>query len=302
MKKIAIYLSILASVTFSACELNEYPEFNDADAFVAFTSERISVTEDAGVLKVPVRLTSLAAKTSTITFEIIEGTAVSDALQDDEVEGAVQGRDFELNGGSTTLSFDGENPVQDISFNIISHEGEFTGDRIFGIGITSGGSVNTGSTDTLYVTILDLDHPLSFILGEFNATATSYFNGTQAWTVTLSKDISDTKKVWITNLVAGGSSASTPVYGIVNDEKTEIKIPVGQTIATSPSYPTILLEGYYGPDGEVEIADGESITGLIDPNGTIHIQDEFGSHVYNASGTSAGWYNIFQADGVFTKK
>ncbi|GHT06662.1 hypothetical protein FACS189440_14890 [Bacteroidia bacterium] len=289
MKKIAIYLSILASVTFSACELNESPEFNDADAFVALAPEKTSVAENAGTFIVSVRLTSLAAKTSTIAFEIIDSTAV-------------QGRDFELNGGATTLTFDGSNPVQNIKFNIISHEGEFTGDRVFGIKITNGGSVNVGSKDVVYLTILDLDHPLSFILGEFTATATSYFNGTEAWTVTLSKDISDTKKVWITNLVAGGSSASTPVFGIVNDEKTEIKIPVGQTIATSSSYPTILLEGYYGPDGEVEISDGESITGLIDPNGTIHIQDEFGSHVYNASGASAGWYNIFQADGVFTKK
>jgi hypothetical protein len=289
MKKIAIYLSILASVTFSACELNDYPEFNDADAFVEFSSERTSVAENVGTLNVPVRLTSLAAKTSTITFEIIDSTAV-------------QGKDFELDGGATILTFDGSDPVKNIKFNIISHEGEFTGDLVFGIGITSGGSVSIGSTDTIYVTILDLDHPLSFILGEFNATATSYFNGTQAWTVTLAKDISDTKKVWITNLVAGGSSASTPVYGIVNDEKTEIKIPVGQTIATSSSYPTILLEGYYGPDGAVGIPNGESITGKIDPNGTIHIQDEFGSHVYNASGSSAGWYNIFEADGVFVKK
>ena len=37
-------------------------------------------------------------------------------------------------------------------------------------------------------------------------------------------------------------------------------------------------------------------------NGTITIQDWFGSHVYkDDAGTSAGWYNIFQA-GVVLKK
>ncbi|MDR2839661.1 MAG: hypothetical protein LBV75_00115, partial [Paludibacter sp.] len=191
---------------------------------------------------------------------------------------------------------------QNIKFNILPHTGEFTGDLVFSIKITNSGSVNAGSSILAYVTILDLDHPLSFILGEFNATATSYFNGSQSWAVTLSKDVTDTKKVWITNLVTGGSSASSPVYGIVNDEKTELKIPVGQVIALSSTY-DVFLEGYYGPDGEVGIPDGESITGKIDPNGTIHIQDEFGSHAYTKGTTSSdGWYNIFQANGVFIKK
>jgi hypothetical protein len=86
----------------------------------------------------------------------------------------------------------------------------------------------------------------------------------------------------------------------VNEEKTELKIPVKQTIAVSSSYPSILFEGFYGPDGATEIPDGGSVTGLIQ-DGKIVILDEIGSHVYNASNASAGWYNIFQADVVLTK-
>jgi hypothetical protein len=295
MKKIKFYIVFLASAAiFTACELNDYPEFDDANAFVAFTSERISVNEDTtanqskSTFQVPVRLTSLKAKNTTVTFEIMDGTAV-------------QGRDFELVGGATVLTFDGSTAVKNIDFKQMPHVGEYTGDRQFGIRITSSGSVKAGSIDTVYVAILDLDHPLAFILGSFTATATSYFNGSQSWTVTFAKDISDVTKVWITNLVAGGSSASTPVYGIVNAEKTEIKIPVGQTIAASTSY-DVFLKGFYGPDGEDAIEDGGSITGLIDPDGTIHIQDEFGSQVFTiGTTTSAGWYNIFQADGIFRK-
>jgi hypothetical protein len=289
MKKIVIYLSILASVTFTACELNEYPVFDDANAFVAFEKGSISVNEDAGSLKVPVHLTSLNAINTTVSFEIIDSTAI-------------QGIDFELEGGASILTFNGSSAVQNIAFKILPHEGIFTGDRVFGVKITSGGSVNTGTINIVNVTISDLDHPLAFILGDFTAKATSYFDGVIEWNVTLAKDISDINKVWITNLVAGGSTASSPVYGIVNDDKTELKIPVGQDIMVSGSY-NVLLKGYYGPDGEAGIPDGESITGLIDPNGTIHIQDEFGSQAFSkTTGASAGWYNIFMADGVFTKK
>ena len=290
MKKIGLYFSMIASIAFlGGCELNEYPQFDDADAFVAFEKEQIAVKENAGTLDVSVRLTSLNKQKSTITFEIIDSTAK-------------EGIDFDVNGGASVLTFDGTNPVQSIQLTIKPHTGVFTGDRLFGIKITNPGTVDAGNATTTWITINDLDHPLAFILGDFTATATSYFNGVQSWTVTLSKDVSDVKKVWITNFVVGGSSPDSPVYGTVNDEKTVIKIPVGQGIATSSTY-TVLLEGFYGPDGATDIPEGGFITGLIDPDGTIHIQDEYGSHVYNkGTTTSAGWYNIFAADAVFVKK
>lgn len=290
MNKIILYLTILASVAlFGACNLNETPEFNDADAFVAFDGTRFSAEETSGVLKVPVRLTSLGKMSTTVTYEVIDSTAIA-------------GRDYALSGGATVLNFDGKDPVQHIEIDILPHEGVFTGDRVFGIALKSAGELNLGGNDTVYVTILDLDHPLSAILGTYTAVGTSYFNGTESWTVTIEKDpAGDVNKVWITNLVSGGSSASTPLYGLVNEERTELKIPVGQTIAVSSSYPSILFEGFYGPDGATEIPDGGSVTGLIGED-KISIQDEIGSHVYDASGASAGWYNIFQADVVLTKK
>jgi len=289
MNKILLYLTILVSIVlFGACNLNESPEFNDADAFVAFGGTRFSAEETSGVLKVPVRLTSLSTLSTVVTFEVIDSTAVA-------------GRDFELSGGASVLNFDGNDPVQYIEFNILPHEGEFTGDRVFGIALKDAGDVNLGSNDTTYVTILDLDHPLSAILGTYTAVGTSYFNGTESWTVTITKDPEgDVSKVWITNLVAGGSSASTPLYGVVNEDKTELKIPVKQTIAVSSSYPSILFEGFYGPDGATEIPDGGSVTGLIE-EGKITILDEIGSLVYNASNEAIGWYNVFQADVVLTK-
>lgn len=291
MKKIIIYISFLVGTVlfFSSCELNDFPVFDDANAFVAFSSETMMVTEDAGTLEIPVRLTSLSGLSSAVSFDFIDSTAV-------------KGRDYNLKGGASVLNFEGNEAVKNIEVEIVNHSGVFTGDMKFGVRITSPGNVNAGSVDTMWVTIADIDHPLAFILGEFNATATSYFNGAEVWTVTLAKDVSDVNKVWITNMVSGGSTSTSPIYGMVNSEKTEIKIPVGQVTRESSSY-DVLLEGYYGPDGETKIEDGGSITGLIDPNGTIHIQDEFGSQAFTKGTTSsAGWYNIYQADGVFVKK
>jgi len=291
MKKIALYLSCLVVVAyFVACNLNESPKFDDADAFVAFGSASYSVSEDSSSFKIPVRLTSLGKKTSAVTFQVFDVSAVA-------------GKDYQLSGGASVINFDGSDPVQYINLDIIGHPGVFTGDLKFGIALSGASNgINLGSNDTTYVTILDLDHPLAAILGDYTAVGTSYFNGTQSWAVTLAKDPgNDVTKVWITNLVAGGSSASTPLYGIVNADKTEIKIPVGQTVATSTSYPSIIFEGFYGPDGDEDIPTGGSVTCIIG-KGTIAIQDEFGSDVYDAAGVSQGWYNIFHADVVLTKK
>ena len=120
MKKIKLYLSILISLAFfSACDqLNDYPEFDDANAFVAFTSERISVKEDADSVLVPIRLTSLAAKSTTVTYEIIDGTAL-------------KGREYDVPAGASVLSFDGSKAVMSIKIDILPQIGTFTGDRTF---------------------------------------------------------------------------------------------------------------------------------------------------------------------------
>jgi hypothetical protein len=153
------------------------------------------------------------------------------------------------------------------------------------------------------VTITDDEHPLLFILGTMQAAGESYYNGPETWNMTFAKDEKDISKIWISNLVNGGSSASTPVYGVVNEEKTEIRIPVNQVIAVSSTYALIRLEGFLGPDGDEDIPDGGYITGAIAEDGTITLADWIASSVYfdaNAS-SFAGYYNVFLS-GVTIKK
>ena len=290
--KLTYGLIAAAVLTLASCAKNELPSFNDDDAFVAIQTKTASVAENAGkAIEIPVLLTSLSGISGSVDF----------VIEADPVHGAVEGVNYKLGNSSKTLSFTKDAPSQNIIIEPIDNE-TFGGDVKFTITLSNAQGVKLGANKTCVVTIEDNEHPLSFILGTMTAVGPSYFNGEEEWTVVFSKDDTDLNKVWITNFVNGGSSASSPVYGIVNDEKTEIHIPVGQEIAVSSSYPHILLEGFYGAEGEEDIPTGGYITGIIDANGTITIQDWFGSHVYkDDAGTSAGWYNIFQA-GVVLKK
>ncbi|MEA4916236.1 Calx-beta domain-containing protein [Proteiniphilum sp.] len=293
MKKIILYLTVLASVVyFSACNVNDYPEFDDADAFVAFSAERLTVNENAGKVRIPVRLTSLEGKSSTVTFELKDSTALS-------------GRDFALSGGASVLTFDGTNPVQYIELDILGHLGEFTGDRLFGITIKNATNVNIGSKKTIYVNIADTDHPLSAILGMYSASAIHTFNGSAlAWdNVEIAKDETDVTKVWIQGniLGTGGAGAGSKVYGVVNAEKTEISVPVHQSVVNS-SY-----NAYFdGVDADDNIMDtGAKVIFNIKTGDKTTIELKENSVAILAydktSGAYAGYYVVAQSV-VYTKK
>ncbi len=286
MNKIIVYITVLAGILLlGACNLNEYPKFDDADAFVAFYGTRFSVNEfevdknnDTIIptLRVPVRLTSLSGLPSTVGFEVIDGTAVA-------------GRDFALKGGASVLNFDGNDPVRYIEIDVIPHIGEFTGDLVFDIALTSSGSVNMGGNDTVSVTIMDKDHPLSAILGSYTGSGDdAWGGGVYSWSdVVFEKDESDITKIWIVNVFSGYPSV-VKVYGVVNEDMTEISVPVTQDVGT--------LYGYTGRFAAAEIPyallpDGEKLIFSID-GGTVALTQPYqvGIQAIKADGTSAGWF------------
>lgn len=291
MKIFKLALGMAAGLLLASCNINELPEYDDSNAFVAFTSSAVNVGEEEGSKQVEVLLTSIGGIETTVNFEVAPA----------ETAGAVEGKHYTIEG-SKSLTFKKDAPTQKITLNIIDND-TFDGDVKFTIKLLDPEGVQLGASKTCSVTIEDDEHPLLFILGTLSAKGPSYFNGDTEWEVRIAKDDSDLSKVWIYNLVPGGSSSSSPVYGIVNDEKTEIRIPVGQEVAVSSSYPHILLNGYYGEEGDEKIPTGGYITGEIAEDGTITLQDWFGSQVFSddAASNSLGWYNMMQA-GVTLKK
>ena len=291
MKIFKLALGMAAGLLLASCNINELPEYDDSNAFVAFTSSSVNVGEEEGSKQVEVLLTSIGGIETTVNFEVAPA----------ETAGAVEGKHYTIEG-SKSLTFKKDAPTQKITLNIIDND-TFDGDVKFTIKLLDPEGVQLGASKTCSVTIEDDEHPLLFILGTLSAKGVSDFNGDTEWEVRIAKDDSDLSKVWIYGLVPGGSSSSSPVYGIVNDEKTEIRIPIGQEVAVSSSYPHILLNGYYGEEGDEKIPTGGYLTGTIAEDGTITLQDWFGSQVFSddAASNSLGWYNLMQA-GVTLKK
>lgn len=295
-KNTTIVLAALAAVALASCN-NDQPEFNDKDAFVSFTDTKASVDENKATLEIPVQLSSLKGKEGSVDFEI---TA-------DKTAPAVEGTNYTVANATRTLTFTKESNVQNIKLNIVDLAGTFTGDLRLNIKLKNAQGVNLGAESSFDVTIVDLDHPLAFMLGTFSASGTSQYNGAETWTVKIAKDDKDVNKVWITNMVLGGSSAAYPIYGTVNEEKTEIRIPAYQVMMKSSSYPGILFT-ILDSEGENIVEDYMLGKITTDANGKAIISftdNFFGTAVFDSATPSEesilGFQNLYQPGVVFKK-
>lgn len=285
------YLSIAAlAVAAASCNSNELPEFTDGDAFVSFASATASVDEQKTIdIVIGCASTSGITTTATIAVEAAEGSKVD----------AVEGVDFEI-VGSKTLQFDAQNRTASLKVKAL-YDGKFTGDKNFKLVIAESGS-NVGYERTCLVTIGDIDHPLSPILGTYAASAVTYYQGPMAWDITIEKDKDDLQKVWIKGfepyLSANGYLGN--IFGVVNDDMTEIAIPSGQAWG----YRETALVGITHPDPDdadaMIMKDGDNIIIKVNDGGAnLTIVQSYG---IRETATSGGWYNIVYGDLTITKK
>lgn len=268
------YLSFLlaGAVALASCDKNEPNVFDDKDAFVAFDAVSVTYAEDyskdGATFKIPVTLASVKGLEETVKFEV----------SSPEEKGAVEGVNYELLSTTGVLSFNAENRTQYIEFKTKT-DGEYTGDLKFIVKLLPSETLPVGSESECTVTISDIDHPLTFILGDFTASGTDYWDGPASWTITIHKDATDDHKVWIDNLFnnPGWIDPRCRFYGVVNDEKTTITIPFGQEAEYkySNGMPLILLgldNDLYGHDtGSVDVS--ISVDGA---NVSLDFGDEYG--------------------------
>ena len=220
------YLSFLlaGAVALASCDKNEPNVFDDKDAFVAFDAVSVTYAEDyskdGATFKIPVTLASVKGLEETVKFEVVTP----------EQKAAVAGVNFELLTTTGVLSFDAENRTQYIEFKTMT-DGEYTGDLEFSVKLLPSETLPVGSESECTVTISDIDHPLTFMLGAYSATGVHFVKETSlAWTMTIYKDSEDDHKVWIDNIFAndGWAAEDTRYYGIVSDDNTTLNIPFGQ--------------------------------------------------------------------------
>ena len=264
MKKIIhLFIIVLMGSMVASCHLNEMPTFDDKDVFAGFRSNSTNATEDCGTLLIPVNVTSLNGAATTVTYEFVNGSAK-------------QGVDFEDASGTGTLSFGVGEFSKNITVKIINHPGVFTGDLKFSVRLKSAGDVKMGANNTISVTINDLDHPLSAILGSYSCKTGDAWGGDNEWTMTFMKDASDVSKVWIYNIFAldDWADMDTIFYGIVDEDMTTITIPLGQESEYKyrNGNPITLL----GFDGESGYDEGNMVVSIKDGGKTLVWDPIFG--------------------------
>lgn len=284
MRKILSLLTISLLVFFTACDLNTAPEFDDNDAFVAFDNAAMSIEEDKGTLKIPVTLASIKGLTASIDFELVDSTAKL-------------GENYNLVNETTTLTFDAQNRTQFIEISIVDIPGVFTGDLRFVVKLSEDGTVKPSVENTCTVTIQDLDHPLALILGTYKVAAETYFDGAKEWEMEILKDEDDVSVVWFKNIVGAGTGPG--IYGIVNEEKTEISLPLGQIHqknTTGTGDGNIYL---YGMTADVDITDEGNLIIKIQEDGAKLYVEELGPAL-NAGGTNS-YFQLVYPDYYCTK-
>ena len=194
----ALMGAALVAAAASCSKLNEAPVFDEADSFVAFDKSTYIVDEDCVSLTIPVSIAAYSPVKTNVSYTIL----------DESLEGgkytAKKGVNFSDENPDGVLIYDGESFTQNIVIDIVNIEGEYTGDLTFGIKLESASGLNIGNESVVKVTISDLDHPLSSILGSYTAQGKTYSGGDQtAYTLTLSKDPEDLSTVHIDYITYG---------------------------------------------------------------------------------------------------
>ena len=226
MKNILKYIAgAVAVASLAGCNLNPLPTFDESESFVAFDKSAVSVNEDAGTVTLPLTIASIDPAKSNVSYELVDGTAK-------------EGVNYESGDESAVVVFDGESRTGAIVVNIKNVAG-YTGDLSFTVKLVSATGLKLGASSACTVTINDLDHPLSAILGEYTATAHDYFDDVDvSWTVTLMKDPDYVNVVWVDGFTASFAgtypSADYRIYGnVVKDEDGNISgitFPCGQSL------------------------------------------------------------------------
>lgn len=216
--------------------------------FVYFQNASMSVYEDAGEITIPVYAN--AETDFTLTFTTIDGVK-EDPTTGLIVPNGTKGVDYEIvDNEAAILRFPQGTTQQDIKVKIIDFSGTLTGNKDFTIQIQSAGNeVSLGGYSSMKVTIIDNDHPLKSVFGEYTATDADG----QSWTMTLAEDPKSYTSLFIDGIVpyvAGhwvGKNQRHYVEAPVNASDLKISVPLGYTLPDSLDGHDAVLYGYTPP-------------------------------------------------------
>ncbi|MBR3075642.1 MAG: hypothetical protein IKH11_07835 [Bacteroidales bacterium] len=191
MKKLYIIAAVLPALAGVSC--NRLVEYTDIP-FVYFPNPTVSIYEDAGIIDIPVKASSDVE--FTLTFETVDGEK-TDPATGVKVPNGQRGVDYDIvDNDAALVRFASGETEKSIQVKITDFPGVLTGNKDFTIKmVSSGNEVSRGGYSYCTVTIIDNDHPLKSILGEYTATDAEG----QVWTMTLAADPND----WYTTFIDG---------------------------------------------------------------------------------------------------
>lgn len=244
MKKIyLISIVLLALAGISCSRLADFTEI----PYVYFPSPTISVYEDTGVVEIPVK--AVADVAFTLTFDTEDGVKTDKATGLPVPNGA-EGTDYDIvDNDSRILVFAAGETQKTIKVKITDFTGTLTGNKDFTIRMTgSGNEVSKGGYSYCKVTIIDNDHPLKSIFGEYTATDADG----QGWTLTLAADPDNWYTTFIDGIVpsfAGdwvGKGIRHYVPANVTEDLSTITVNFGYKLADKYNGDDIVIYGYDG--------------------------------------------------------
>lgn len=261
----------------------EYEKFVTMDHYV------YSVNENVGEIVLPVHIYNQDCHEVQVSVKSVDGTAVA-------------GTDYELlSPTSGVLTFPGGTDSLVVKVAIKPHEGVYTGNKSFKVQVasTTDGVVN-GDLTTAVVTINDLDHPLSAILGDYTATGlVASAGGAAQWKVTFAANEESVSKVNVINL----SWFDETVVGDVSEDMNVITIPYGQLYEAS-GYVTMFcgygIGGYYEDEGNLILTRTETGWEQSSDIDDSEMQWGIGCLATDGEGNPLGWLDYIYPGMVLT--
>lgn len=224
-----ILMGFTGIVLLTACEnLNEPAKISQDDAFVAFTMTSAVVSEVNSEIHIPVKVSALkGAKSISVTFDFDTAGVANPAIE---------GEDFELLNASKSLTVSEGFGYDTIKIKTIDND-LFTGQKTVKIMLESNSlDYNFGADNVLELGIRDDDHPLGWMLGDYDVAVTATANGSTSYTATIVAVEGETSLVkiyWLCGPPYGPAEADLAEFdysllATVSDDFTTISVKTGQ--------------------------------------------------------------------------
>lgn len=288
MKTIKYMLSVVAVLAVLA-SCNRKETFQH-EKFVSFGSGSYAVSEDAGIVSVPVHVYNVGSDEVTVTIKATDGTAKT-------------GTNYEIiEPASGVLNFAPGETEKNVQVLVKNLRDKFTGNLNFTLALTSvTDGVATGSFSNINFTINDKDHPLAKFFGTWAGSITGIKGTVYPMEITVEAVEGDEtyRKLRISNfepmLAKNGvtSNLGFNIFtGIVDESLSTITISAGQQTGyeDQDAGDPVFIMSTEGGDIVISYSDGK----LVVPG--------FGTFVTLSTDGKTYYYEKYEKGCTLTKK